>query len=124
MVDDGDKEPDRGHRGEDPHLVVLHVVQHALEDAAEEVADALDYAHSRGVLHRDVKPANILRVGSHVVLSDFGMAALIDADTSHLQASLAGSPAFMSPEVWRYNPGRYSDQYALAVVIYEWLCGA
>ncbi|GAC1343044.1 MAG: hypothetical protein NVSMB27_02570 [Ktedonobacteraceae bacterium] len=123
-----------------PYFVLPYIEQGSLDDVlaqegkhtmplkrvvtiAGEVADALDYAHSQGVLHRDVKPANILRVASHVVLSDFGMAALIDADTSHLQASLAGSPAFMAPEVWRYNPGRYSDQYALAVTCFRLLSG-
>ena len=51
---------------------------------AREVAEALDYAHSRNVLHRDVKPANLLQIGSHVLLSDFSVASLIDADASHI----------------------------------------
>jgi len=123
-----------------PYFVLPYIEQGSLDDVlaqegkhtmplkrvvtiAGELADALDYAHSKGVLHRDVKPANILCVGSHVVLSDFGVATLIDADTSHLQASLAGSPAFMAPEVWRCNPGRYSDQYALAVTCFRLLTG-
>jgi serine/threonine protein kinase len=123
-----------------PYFVLPYIEQGSLDDMlaqegkhtmplkqvvtiAGELADALDYAHSKGVLHRDVKPANILCVGSHVVLSDFGVATLIDADTSHLQASLAGSPAFMAPEVWRCNPGRYSDQYALAVTCFRLLTG-
>src|SRR6266446_10490516 len=88
-----------------------------------EVAEALDYAHSHNVLHRDVKPANLLKMGSHVLLSDFSVASLIDADSSHLSTGLAGSPAYMAPEVWRLHPGRYSDQYALAVTCFFLLTG-
>jgi serine/threonine protein kinase len=90
---------------------------------ARETADALDYAHSQGVLHRDVKPANILHMGTHVLLSDFSVATLIDADASHLTAPWAGSPAYMAPEVWQLRPGRYSDQYALAVSCFHLLSG-
>lgn len=89
----------------------------------EEAAEALSYAHSKGILHRDIKPANMLMIGSHVVLSDFGVAALIAIDSSHLNADWAGSPAYMAPEVWRLRPGRYSDQYALAVTSFRLLSG-
>ena len=89
----------------------------------EEAAEALSYAHSKGILHRDVKPANMLMIGSHVVLSDFGVASLIAMDSSHLNADWAGSPAYMAPEVWRLRPGRYSDQYALAVTCFRLLTG-
>ena len=85
---------------------------------AKEIAEALDYAHARGVLHRDIKPGNILQMGSHAVLSDFSVAALIEADISHLSTPWAGSPGYMAPEVWQLRPGRYSDQYALAVTCY------
>jgi len=90
---------------------------------AKEVAEALDYAHLQNVLHRDVKPANLLQIGSHVLLSDFSIASLIDADASHLSTGLAGSPAYMAPEVWGMRPGRYSDQYALAVACFFLLTG-
>src|SRR5579864_4668038 len=90
---------------------------------AREIADALDYAHGQRVLHRDVKPANILYMGSHALLSDFSVATLIDAEESHLDAPWAGSPAYMAPEVWQLRPGRYSDQYALAITCFYLLAG-
>jgi serine/threonine protein kinase len=123
-----------------PYLVVQFAEQGSLAESFEhqenrpwsiervvtltkDVAEALDYAHSRNVLHRDVKPANLLQIGSHVLLSDFSVASLIDADASHLSTGLAGSPAFMAPEVWRMHPGRYSDQYALAITCFFLLTG-
>jgi serine/threonine protein kinase len=90
---------------------------------SREVAEALDYAHSHNVLHRDVKPANLLQMGSHVLLSDFSIASLIDAASSHLSVGWAGSPGYMAPEVWGLRPGRYSDQYALAVTCFYLLTG-
>jgi hypothetical protein len=64
-----------------------------------------------------------LQIGSHVLLSDFSEASLIDAEASHLSTGLAGSPAFMAPEVWGMHPGRYSDQYALAITCFFLLTG-
>lgn len=118
-----------------PYLVLPFAEQGSLEDIftrqgkrpwplarvdtmVKEIAEALDFAHAQGILHRDVKPANILQMGSHAVLSDFSVAALIDANVSHLNTPWAGSPGYMAPEVWRLHPGRYSDQYALAVSAY------
>lgn len=123
-----------------PYLVLPYVRQGSLEEIflrggrapwslqrvvpiIADVAEALDYAHARGVLHRDVKPANLLLYDSHVLLADFGVAALIDSSMSHLTTGWAGSPAFMAPEVWLFRPGRYSDQYALAVTCYRLLTG-
>jgi serine/threonine protein kinase len=122
-----------------PYLVLPYIRQGSLADISkreldqpwslervlsimEDACEALEYAHARGVLHRDIKPANLLLIESHVLLADFGMAALID-NNSHLNADWAGSPGYMAPEVWMSRPGRYSDQYALAVTCFHLLTG-
>ncbi len=91
---------------------------------AGQVADGLDHAHQQGVLHRDVKPANILVTGDdRVKLTDFGIAKLLGADISQ-PATVVGTPGYMSPEQVRGRPidGR-SDQFALAVLLYQMLVG-
>ena len=94
---------------------------------AAEVADALDYAHTRGVLHRDVKPENILIEGSHVALSDFGVArAIADVDWQSLTSagSIVGTPSYMSPE--QFSGGdvdERTDIYSLGCVLFEMLSG-
>ena len=95
-----------------------------------EVADALQYAHGRGVIHRDIKPENILLEGGHALLADFGIARAVTAackDSKTLtQVGMAvGTPAYMSPEQAAADPdvdGR-SDLYSLASVLYEMLVG-
>ncbi|MCU0241209.1 MAG: serine/threonine protein kinase [Vicinamibacteria bacterium] len=91
------------------------------------VATALDYAHSRGVVHRDVKPGNVLldEVG-HAYLSDFGIARLISsaADPYHT-ANVAGTPSYMAPEQARnQEPTPLADVYSLGCMAYEMLTGA
>jgi serine/threonine-protein kinase len=93
-----------------------------------EVADALAYAHSRDVLHRDVKPENILIAGGHALVADFGIArAITTAGPERLtEAGIAiGTPAYMSPEQATGSErldGR-SDIYSLGCVLYEMLAG-
>ncbi len=100
-----------------------------VEDAlriTREVADALAYAHAQGVIHRDVKPENILLESGHAVVADFGIARSIRAGVDVSSAGLAiGTPAYMSPEQWEGGTvdGR-SDLYSLGCVLYEMLSGA
>ena len=93
-----------------------------------QIASALDYAHGRKVLHRDIKPGNIMvSPAGRVYILDFGLAAQISTSlsrTSHMVVSQSGTPAYKSPEQWRGKPqGAAADQYALAVVAYRLLSG-
>ena len=93
---------------------------------AREVASALDYAHSRGVIHRDIKPGNILLTEGGALVADFGVAQPIaqDPDTRLTASGLVvGTPAYMSPEqaFGSGDVGPASDLYALGCVVYEML---
>ncbi|HMA23188.1 MAG TPA: protein kinase, partial [Gemmatimonadaceae bacterium] len=102
-------------------------VQDALRIAGE-VADALSYAHGRGIIHRDIKPENILLESGHAVVADFGIAHAIDVAGGErlTETGVAiGTPTYMSPEqvAGDKNVDARSDVYALACVLYEMLAG-
>jgi serine/threonine protein kinase len=89
-----------------------------------ELAPALQYAHDRKLIHRDIKPENML-VGrnNEVLLSDFGIAVISSASTSQHTKAVAGTVTYMAPELIMGRSSVASDQYAIGIVVYEWLCG-
>jgi serine/threonine-protein kinase len=92
------------------------------------IAEALAAAHGRGVVHRDVKPANVMfdrgREGTRVVLTDFGVAHISDMTTMTATGALVGSPAYMAPEQARsQDVGPASDIWALGVMLYQMATG-
>jgi len=131
---------DFGHEGETAYLVLEYVAGSNLANRMEqppkldrasgarmlrEAASALDYAHKRGVVHRDVKPANLLLTeDGRVKVADFGIAKLSGSTTMTATGMLMGTVEYMSPEQIRGETvdGR-SDQYSLAVVAYQLVTG-
>jgi serine/threonine-protein kinase len=106
-------------------------VQLPLESAlhiAREVADALHYAHGEGVIHRDIRPENILLEQGHALVADFGIARVLESVAGHRISTsglVIGLPGYMSPEqatASRELDGR-TDVYSLGCVLYEMLAG-
>jgi serine/threonine-protein kinase len=90
------------------------------------LADALDYAHSQGIIHRDIKPANVLIDESdNPILADFGLARMLEASIRFTQTSQAlGTPEYMSPEqAMGADSDHRSDLYAFGVMLYQMLVG-
>ena len=90
----------------------------------KQVTSALQYAHKQNFIHRDVKPGNML-IGreDEILLSDFGIALFAQNTNSQITQDTIGTVAYMAPEQIEGKPRQASDQYALGIVVYEWLCG-
>ncbi|GHO49062.1 serine/threonine-protein kinase [Ktedonospora formicarum] len=90
----------------------------------KQIASALQYAHDHGLIHRDIKPENmLLDEQDEVFLSDFGIATQVRNSRSQTVEEITGTIPYMAPEQLRGKPRPASDQYALAIVVYEWLTG-
>jgi serine/threonine protein kinase/Flp pilus assembly protein TadD len=132
---------DVSEEGDTAYIVMEYVVGQTLDQAmannpsfrpaaeacriVQECARALDYAHSRGIVHRDIKPGNImLQADGAVKIADFGIAKAVQFTPLTRSAVIIGSPHYMAPEQWRGEAvtGR-TDQYALAAVAYSLLTG-
>ncbi len=106
------------------HLLPLAAVERIVEQAAL----ALQHAHDRQIIHQDVKPSNFLVQGEanhpgelHLQLADFGVARVMMTSESQV---IRGTPMYMAPEQWDGRPVPATDQYALAVMAYEFLTGS
>ena len=98
----------------------------AVVEYVQEIARALEYAHGKNFIHRDIKPDNILIGGQgEQRLGDFGIAMLSQTGRTSLTPSsgVGGTAYYMAPEQSRGKPEKASDQYALGIMAYEWLSG-
>ena len=98
-------------------------VEEALE-VATQIADGLAKAHAQGVVHRDIKPGNVMLTEDGVRILDFGLATFVDALKLTAENASFGTPAYMSPEQVRGLPAdARSDVWAVGIVLYEMLAG-
>ncbi|MBV9228741.1 MAG: serine/threonine protein kinase, partial [Chloroflexi bacterium] len=123
-----------------PYLITTYAEQGSLRDRfksrhnqpfsvpetltiVQQVGQALLYAHKRNIVHRDMKPENILfNSKGEALLADFGISTVLST-TSVKHTEVMGTPAYMAPEQFRGEISKHSDQYALACITYELLSG-
>lgn len=102
-----------------------HLSPRAALDFLGQVADAVDHAHARRVIHRDLKPANVMIAErGWAKVMDFGIARQVQDSLLATTKTIVGTPTYMAPEQALGTVARESDQYALAVTLYEMLTGA
>jgi len=107
------------------HALGTQLSPQLVADYVSQIASALQYAHDQQIIHRDVKPENmLLNSDDQVMLSDFGIAAVIHSTPSSDQnKNIDGTVYYIAPEQIQGLPCPASDQYALGIVAYEWLAG-
>lgn len=102
-----------------PSMSLPLVVQYT-----RQLAEALQYAHDHEIIHRNVKPENMLfGIRDEVLLCDFHLSTIVRHSHSRRLSDRRGAIAYKAPEQLRDQPVEASDQYALAIVVYEWLSG-
>src|SRR6266699_3420236 len=90
----------------------------------KQLANALQYAHDKNIIHCDVKPENILLSQEEdLLLGDFGIGHIVQSTRVQTTHNPEGTPMYMAPEQFKGKPRKESDQYALGVLVYQWLSG-
>ena len=89
----------------------------------QQLTDALEHMHARGIIHRDIKPTNILLDGNNVYLADFGIASWQREEFVYFDEPMMGTPVYMAPEIYEGQVSRQGDLYALGAVLYQMLTG-
>lgn len=122
-----------------PYIVMSYVPNGSLRDLyhrgfcvplativkyVKQIAAALQYIHDEGLIHRNVKPGNILINGrNQILLSDFGIVTVYSSSNPNRLQNQIDTWVYLAPEQIQGQPVHASDQYALGVIVYEWLCG-